>query len=220
MKPLNSKERAKAFYKVTGLFVLCFVLAILLGFSTINVNKMTDDALRKQLEKVKNDLTFQDKVFQPNIGDATRKLQDLSSYKERGLILDDIATSINVSLENIKKEWKVEETDQQYIMYKNIVDMYFALKSAYLNNFGLKAQLEAKESVVITGSGDLQRVIARRDELDNENKSLKTQKDILSNDAIKLKSQTDKLKSQLALCRDSLKICLVENRGYKQQRKK
>jgi hypothetical protein len=46
MKPLNSRERAKAFYKVAGLFVICFVLAILLGFATMNANKVTDYGLK------------------------------------------------------------------------------------------------------------------------------------------------------------------------------
>jgi hypothetical protein len=219
MKPLNSTERTKAFYKVIGLFVLCFALAILLGFSTMNVNKMMDYASRKQLEGLRNDLLFQEKVFQPNIENATKKLQDLPHYKERSLILEDLVTSINVTLEKIKSEWTVDETNPQYIMYKNIVETYFALQKAYIDKFKLEEQLEAKENVVVNGSGDLQREINKRDDLENENKSLKSNLSTLNTNVADLQSQAERLQKQLTKCRDSLKICLVENRGYKQQRK-
>jgi hypothetical protein len=217
MKPLNSRERARAFYKVIGWFVFCFALAILLGYCTMNVNNYTDYESRKQLDALKNDLIFLEKVFQPNIADATRKLEDLPKYKEKNLILDDIATSINVSLENIKKEWKVDEKDPIYIMYKNIVDVYFALKSTDVNKFKLEEQLEAKESVVKSGSGDLQRVISRRDELEKENLSLKSEKDLLSSNAAKFQSVADKVQNQLINCRDSLKRCMRDVRVLRQK---
>lgn len=217
MKPLNSNERTRAYYKVIGWFAFCFVLAMLLGYCTMNVNNYTDFESRKKLESLKSDLTFLEKVFQPNIEDATRKLDDLPKYKEKNLILDDVATSINVSLENIKKEWKVDEKDPLYIMYKNIVDVYFALKSTYVNKFKLEEQLEAKESVVKSGSGDLQRVISRRDELERENQSLKSEKDLLSNNAVKFQSQADKLQNQLINTRDSLKRCMRDIRVLRQR---
>jgi hypothetical protein len=220
MKPLNSKERAKAFYKVTGLFVLCFALAMLLGFSTMNVNKMTDYASRKKLEGLKNDLIFQEKVFIPNIEDATKKLQDLPIYKEKKLNRDGIETSINVSLQEIKAgwaEWKVDTTSRQYSMYNNIVDIYFNLKSAYVDKFKLEEQLVAKEGVVLTGSGDLTRELKIRNGLEKENQSLKSEKDLLSANAARFQNQVDKLQNQLVKCRDSLRGCLDINKGYKQQ---
>lgn len=215
MKPLNSKERAEAFYKVIGLFVFCFILAILLGFATMKEKNVADYTARKQLDAIKNNLMFQEKVFQPNIEDATKKLQDLPNYKAKNLVFDDLATSINVSLENIKKEWKVDEKDPHYIMYKNIVDVYFALKSTYVNKFKLEEQLEAKESVVKSGSGDLQRVVSRRDELEKENLSLKSEKDLLSSNAKNLQSQADKLNNQLVAYQDSLKKCKRDMRALR-----
>jgi hypothetical protein len=206
MKPLNSKERAEAFYKVIGLFVVCFVLAILLGFATMKEKNVGDYTARKQLEALKNKLMFQEKVFQPNIESATEKLQDLPNYKEKNLTFDDIATSVNVSLENIKKEWKVDEKDPEYLMYKNVVDIYFTLKSTYSNKFKLEENI-----------GDLQRGSARKDELELENRTLKSDKDNLSSSVTSLQSQTSKLQSQLLKCRDSLRTCLDVNKGYKQQ---
>jgi chromosome segregation ATPase len=220
MKPLNSKERIKAFYKVTGLFLLCFVLAMLLGFSTMNANKVTDYALTKQLEKYEKDSDFQRNTFQPNIADATKYLQDMQNYKERNLNRADIATSIDVALKKIKSEWKVDETDQQYIMYKNITDIYFALESAYNDKFKLEEQLGQKENDVRSGSGDLQRVMERRDELVGENNRLKSEKDILLSNFEKNKNQADRLEKQLDVCRDSVRMFLDKYKACQQEMSK
>jgi chromosome segregation ATPase len=106
------------------------------------------------------------------------------------------------------------------------VDIYFALESAYDSKFKLEEKLEAKENVVQVGSGDLQRTKDMRDELDSKNKTLnginKTltdQNSDLSSNIISLKGDIGRLQNQLVKCRDSLNRCLVENKGYKQQKK-
>jgi chromosome segregation ATPase len=111
--------------------------------------------------------------------------------------------------------WKVDETDQKYMMYKNIVDIYFALESAYDNNFKLEDRLESKEGDVKTVDGDLQRVIDRRDELERENKMLKSDKGDIASSINKLQNQADVLQRQLLKCRDSLRFYLDENRMQK-----
>jgi chromosome segregation ATPase len=217
MKPLNSNERAKAFYKVAGSFVICFILAMALGFSTMNVNKVMDYTSRKQLEGLKNNLIFQEKIFQPNIDDATKKLKDLPNYKAKVLDLNATKGDIETSLKKIMSEWKGDEKDQQFIMYKNIVDIYFALESAYEAKLKLEEQLDAKENVVQVGSGDLQRTKDMRDELQKANVSLKSEKDILSNNVTNLQGQNVKLQNQLIRSRDSLKYYIDVNKGLKQQ---
>jgi len=217
MKPLNSKERSKAYYKVAGWFVLCFVLAMFLGFSTLNINSVTDFACRRQLDELRNSLIFQETVFQPNIDDATRKLQDFPKYKEKQLVPADIATSINVALEKIKKEWKVDETDQQYIMYKNILDVYFALELAYDSKYRLEEQLERKEGEGKTVDSDLQRVIDRRDELERENKILKSDKGDIITNINKLQDQSENMQRQLGKCRDSLRFYQDINKGLRDE---
>lgn len=217
MKPLNSNERAKAFYKVTGLFVICFILAMVLGFSTMNVNKVMDYTSRKQLEGLKNNLTFQEKIFQPNIDDATKKLKDMPDYKAKVLDLNATKSDIETSLKKIMSEWKGDEKDQQFIMYKNIVDTYFALESAYEAKFKLQEQLDAKENVVQVGSGDLQRTKDMRDELEKANMSLKAEKDNLSSNVTNLQGQVAKLQNQLGRCRDSLRNYIDINKGLRQQ---
>jgi chromosome segregation ATPase len=217
MKPLNNKERTKAFYKVFGLFLICFVLAMILGFSTMNLNKVMDYTSRKQLEGLKNDLTFQQKIFQPNIDNATKRLKDLPGYKEKRLDLNVTKSDIETSLKKIMSEWKPDEKNPQYIMYKNIVDIYFALESATDDKFKLEDQLSAKENVVINGTGDMQRIKDMRDALSQENQSLKTEKASLNNNVITLQELVTKMQTQLSKCRDSLRSCIDINKGYKQQ---
>jgi chromosome segregation ATPase len=224
MKPINSKERYSAYYKVIGLFICCLALAILLGFSTMNVTKVTDYATRKQLEELQNSLTFQDKTFLPNIEDATKKLKDLPDYKTKALDLNATKGDIETSLKKIMGELKGDENDQKYAMYKNIVDIYFALESAYDSKFKLEEKLEAKEGVVQIGDVDLQRAKNERDELDRKNKSMdednKTLTEAntsLNNNIKNLQSQLFKLQNQLGKCRDSLNSYIDINKGLKQQ---
>lgn len=183
----------------------------------MNVNNYADYASKKQLEALKNSLLFLDKIFKPNIAAATKSLQDLPNYKEKRLIPANIATSINVSLENIKKEWKVDEADQQYLMYKNIVDIYFSLESALLDKFKLEEQIAAKENVVQNGSGDLQRTKDMKNELDKENQWLRSEKASLSGSVLNLQDQVAKLQNQLGRCHDSVRYFMDINKGLKQQ---
>jgi chromosome segregation ATPase len=192
----------------------------------MNANKVTDYGLKKQLEKYDKDSEFQRITFQPNIEDATKKLKELPDYKAKALDLNASKSDIETSLKKIMSELKGDDNDQKYIMYKNIVDIYFALESAYDSKFKLEEKLEAKENVVQVGSGDLQRTKDMRDELDSKNKTLnginKTltdQNSDLSSNIISLKGDIGRLQNQLVKCRDSLNRCLVENKGYKQQKK-
>jgi hypothetical protein len=217
MKPINSKERSKALLKVAGLFLLCFILAMLLGFSTMNANKVTDYTCKRQLEELNNDLKFLNTVFIPNIEEATKNLQDLPNYKERQKTTADIETNIKVALANIKKDWKVDETDQQYIMYNNIVDTYFALESAYMDKFKLQEQLEQKVRVSQESDGELNRELKIRDGFANENSTLKLELKNLNSDIKIQQSLVEKRLKELSNCRDSLKKCLRENRAYRQR---
>lgn len=233
MKPLNSKERSRAYLKVTGWFILCFALAILLGFSTMNTGKVSDYACRKKLQDIQSSLRFQEAVFRPGIQEATMKLQDFANYREKKLVPGDIATSIEACLGKIKAEWTVDENDQQYLMYKNIVDIYFALESAYLNSIKNEEQLHAKELAGQLSAGEMQLQLKKKDEIEKENMLMKTDKENLVSSFEKLQSENDKLQAQmkdiqgqseivqaqLRKCRDSLNRCLVENRGYKQERR-
>lgn len=233
MKPLNRKARFRSYLRVTGWFILCFVLAIFLGFSTMNVSRVSDYSCRKQLEDMQNRQKFQETVFRPGIQEATMKLQDFSNYREKKLIPGDIATSIEACLGKIKAEWMVDEKDQQYMMYKNIVDVYFALESAYLSSIKTEEQLRTKELAGQLNAGEMQLQLRKKDDVEKENMLLKTDKENLVSASEKLQAENEKLQNQmrdiqglsekaqaqLRRCRDSLRICLIENRGYKQEKR-
>ena len=53
MKPLNIKDRSKAFLKVVGLFLICFAIAMILGFTTMNAGRLTDSASNKDLKELR-----------------------------------------------------------------------------------------------------------------------------------------------------------------------
>lgn len=201
--------------KVTGLFLACFILAMFLGFSTMNANKITESNCRKQLEKINKELIFLNNVFIPNIDEATKQLQDLPNYKERQKTPADIETSVKVAIENIKKDWV--ETDEHYLMYKNIVDTYFALQSAYLDKFRLEEELDQKQRVSQNADGELNRELRVRDGFANENASLKIELKNLSDDIKKQQLLAESKQRELKSCRDSLRQCLRENRAYRQK---
>ena len=102
-------------------------------------------------------------------------------------------------------------------MYKNVVDIYFALESNYLNTFKMEERLAEKEGVVQTGAGDLTRELKIRDGLEKENQSLKSEKDLLSTNAEKFQTQADKLQNQLIKCRDSLTRCMRDIKVFRQR---
>jgi len=71
MKPINKKERSKAFYKVVGLFLFSFAIAMILGFTTMNINKLSDSKSSNELENLQSQLKFQEEVFAPTIDEVT-----------------------------------------------------------------------------------------------------------------------------------------------------
>lgn len=217
MKPLNSKERAQAYYKVIGWFVFCFALSMFLGYCTMNVNNYMDNTSRKQLEALRNDLLFQETVFQPNIADATKNLMDLPKYKEKNLIPADIASSINVSLEKIKKDWKADETDKKYLMYRNIVETYYALESAYLEKFKLENDIEQKDRVTKTVDGDLSRELKNRDNLAKENELMKSEIKTLSSEITEKQKLAEGCQRELKAYQDSLKRCMKDLKVFRQR---
>ena len=102
MKALNKKERNKAFFKVTGLFLTCFVIAVLLGFSTMNVGKLSEQKSNTELDRIKNHLQFQEKVFAPNVGETAVMLAKVPTARETGENLEVLNQDIAALLSNTK----------------------------------------------------------------------------------------------------------------------
>jgi len=104
MKPLNKKERSKAFIKVVGLFLLSFVIAILLGFSTMNVGKLAEQKTSSELERLKNNLKFQEEVFAPHVGETTEMLSKITTANETGENLEVLNQDIAALVSKTKNE--------------------------------------------------------------------------------------------------------------------
>lgn len=220
MEPINSNERARVYYKVVGLFVACFILAMSLGFSTMNVNKLTDIATRKKLSELEKANEFQEKTFHPNIDNATKKLIEIQKDKEKVLNLSQTKSDINNSLQTIQAGLKPEDQSWQHLMYKNIIDIYYALESAFDSNYKLQADLESKDNVVQPIYGDLQRSKDMRDALKGENESLKTQIANINKGFTDFKEKSDDLQKQLGKCQEDLTAEKLINKGLNEELKK
>ncbi|HNU76873.1 MAG TPA: type VI secretion system TssO, partial [Prolixibacteraceae bacterium] len=130
MEPLNKKERANAFKKVIGFFVLSFALAIFVGFTTMNVNKLAESKSMNELKKLKDNLKFQQDIFAPNIDQATKIMAKVPVAKESGenseILHQDIATLLSTT----KNSTSTDESWESK-MYQNILKVYSDLQLAY-----------------------------------------------------------------------------------------
>src|SRR5690554_2849263 len=109
MKPLNKKERNKAILKVTGLFLITFIIAILVGFTTMNTATLSDKKSNTELKKLKDNLKFQEEIFGPNVNQATGLLTKLPKYKEEGENKEVLNQDIAALLSKTKNEIAPEE---------------------------------------------------------------------------------------------------------------
>lgn len=140
MKPLNNKERNKAFLKVTGLFLTSFIIAIILGFTTLNTGKLSEQQSKSELDKLKSDLKFQKEVFAPNVGETTTLLSKVPKAKETGENLEVLNQDIAALLSRTKNQVKDEETWETG-MYKNVIQVLSDLQLAYNDHIKLSEQL-------------------------------------------------------------------------------
>jgi chromosome segregation ATPase len=97
----------------------------------------------------------------------------------------------------------------------------------------MEEQLKSKELAGQSNAGELQLQLKKKDDIEKENLLLKTDKENLISASEKLQGQNEKLQNQIKemqtqyektqaqmrKCRDSLNVCLKENRGYKQERR-
>ncbi len=206
MKALNKKERNRAFFKVTGLFLLSFVIAIILGFSTMNIGKLSEQRTNTELDRLKNHLKFQENVFAPNVGETAAMLAKVPTAKETGENLEVLNQDIASILSNTKNQVAEDDTWETK-MYKDVIEALSSLQMAYNN------QLKLKDQVGSSGELDqkLQACITERDRL-------QTQLTLLQAgggggggaDVAQLEKELQKVKQQLNTCN-------IENRALKQE---
>jgi hypothetical protein len=172
MKPLNQKERTKAYQKVVGLFVLCFALAMVLGFTTMNVNKLTDTKTKTDLQRLQSQLKFQQEVFAPNVEDAGKNLAKVPAYRELGenveVLNSNIASILSQTINQVPNEDSWESN-----MYKNILKIYSDLQLSYKDQLRMKDDLNILKNSTQGSDKELQRCLEEKRNLQNEINLLK-----------------------------------------------
>lgn len=163
MKPLNKKERNKAILKVTGLFLITFIIAILVGFTTMNTATLSDKKSNTELKKLKDNLKFQEEIFGPNVNQATGLLTKLPKYKEEGENKEVLNQDIAALLSKTKNEIAPEET-WETTMYKDVIQSLSNLQLAYNDQISLLEDLGQSGEV----SKKLQECMAEKNQLQNQ----------------------------------------------------
>lgn len=172
MKPLNQKERSKAYQKVVGLFVLCFALAMVLGFTTLNTNKLTDSKTKSDLQRLQDQLKFQQEVFAPNVDQVTKTLAKVPVYREEGENIEVLNSNIASVLSQTIKEVKDDESWESF-MYKNILKVYSDLQLSYKDQLRMKDELDSWKNSTQGSDKDLQRCLDEKRALQTELNMLK-----------------------------------------------
>jgi predicted DNA-binding protein YlxM (UPF0122 family) len=207
MKPLNRKERNKALLKVTGLFLLTFIIAIIVGFTTMNTGRLSDKKSNAELERLKTNLKFQEEIFAPNVNQATGLLTKLPKYKEEGENKEVLNQDIAALLSRTKNEIAPEET-WETTMYKDVIQTLSNLQLAYNDKLNLMEDLGDSDQM----SKKLQECINEKTQLQNQLNMLQAAGGGGGGGAA-----TAQLEKDLKDAQQKLRQCNLENRALKQE---
>lgn len=167
MKPINKKERSKAFLRVVGLFLLSFAIAIILGFTTMNINRLSDKKSSNDFENLKTQLKFQEEVFAPSIDEITTLIGKVPEYIDGDGNIAVLHADISSKISSTKNQVIVDESWESKL-YLDILKIYSELQVA------LKAQIKLQEELTSclnssSGAGDqVTRLIADNARLQGE----------------------------------------------------
>jgi len=206
MKALNSKERNKAFIKVVGLFIISFIIAILVGFTTMNTGRLADKQSSSELQKLKDHLKFQEEIFAPNVNEASGLLTKLPKYKEEGENKEVLNQDIAALLSKTKNEIAPEET-WETVMYKDVIQALSNLQLAYNDKLNLIEDLGESDEM----SQKLQECMNERNQLQNQLNMLQAGGGGGGGAA------TAQLEKDLKDAQQKLRQCSLENRALKQE---
>lgn len=163
MKPLNKKERNKAWFRVVGLFLICFIISLIVGFTTMNVKRVSDFNTSSELGKLKTHLKFQEEIFAPNVGTLTVNLAKIPKYKEEGINLNTFNNDIGAMISKTKSGI-VEDESWESKMYADVLKALSDLQVAYNNQINLSEKLDDSSSL----DQKLQQCERERDKLQNQ----------------------------------------------------
>jgi hypothetical protein len=203
MKPLNQKERMKAYQKVVGLFILSFALAMVLGFTTMNVNKLTETKTKADLEKLQEQQKFQRDVFAPNIEEATKILVKVPVYRQEGENIEVLNSNIASLLSQTKNQVK-DDGGWESGMYLNVLKVYSDLQLSYREQLRLEDELGGSRSNTQGSDRDLQRCL-------DERRNLQSELTVIRADNRDLESRMRNSQKELDDCNQINKVLRDEN---------
>ena len=213
MKPTNKKERAKAYNKVIGFFILSLALAILVGFSTINADSIANKKSASDLAKKEAEDKYERDILAPRLLDASTTLDKISTADENKENLDELNQKIGKLLvearDNLVKDdsWKAQ-------MVQNILKVYSDLHVAYKKQLDLNKQLADCQNNTQGGNMDLQRCLSENKDLKQELNMIRlTGGGAASGGAASSGGSTAQLDKQLAQANEDLRKCKLQNRS-------
>ena len=169
MKPLNKKERNRAFFKVAGLFLISFAIAVFLAFTTMQTQQLSETNSTRELEKLKKNLKFQEDIFAPHMSEVTVLLSKLPTAREQGENIEVLNQDIGSKLSNTKNQI-VEDESWEAKMYTDVIQVFSDLQLAYNEQLNMKEQLGDADGL----DQQLQQCINEKDKLQNQIKALQT----------------------------------------------
>ncbi|MFW5822029.1 MAG: type VI secretion system TssO [Tangfeifania sp.] len=206
MKPLNKKERNKAFFKVVGLFLISFIIALILGFTTMNYGTVSEQQTKNELEKLKAHLKFQEEIFAPNVGETTNLLSKIPTYKEDGENIEVLNQDIGAILSQTKNQ-AVEDESWESVMYKDVINALSDLQLAYNEQMKLREQMGDSDEM----GEQLQQCITEKNQLQNQVNMLQASGGGGGG------ADTEELQKELNDTQQKLRQCNLENRALKQE---
>lgn len=213
MKPLNNKERNKAMYKVVGLFLLSFIIAMILGFSTMNVSKISDHNSKAELEKLQNHLKFQEEVFAPNVSETKELLTKIPTYKENGENIQVLNQDIGALLSKTKNQITEDESWESK-MYSDVIQALSALQLAYNDRLDLRKELGDSDDA----TKELEKCKADKLQLQNQVSMLQAAAaSAAASGGGGGGADTGKMEKDLKEAQQKLRDCTLENRALKKE---
>jgi len=145
---------------------------MILGFTTMNIPRLSDTKSNKDLENLKNQLKFQEEVFAPNVDEVTVLMAKVPVYKEQGENIEILHQDIAAKLSTTKNQVEGDESWESKL-YMNVIKTYSDLQVAYKELLSIKEQLADCQSSS-SGAGDqVTRLMAEKTQLQGELDRLK-----------------------------------------------
>lgn len=210
MKPLNEREWKKAFLKVAGFFLAGFIIAITLGFVTLNVPRYAERNSNKELERLKENLKFQEDVFAPNVGQATLLLARIPLSREQKENLTVLNQDIGAILSQTKNQ-VAEDESWETKMYNDVIKSLSDLQVAYQDQLNLTEQVAKLHDL----NAQLQQCISERNQLQVQLAALQSGKGGGGGEGGE--AECAQCLKELKEAQQQLRHCNLENRALKQE---